>query len=65
LRVLAFPFFLLFMLKTAIVFGEMQAAYCPPCRRQINACLFFGAAMLGIALLAWGVAVYLRSIGAR
>jgi hypothetical protein len=43
LRVLALPFFAMFLLRSRAVGGELTALYCRPCRRQLNFCIFFAA----------------------
>jgi hypothetical protein len=55
LRLLAAPFFVFLMFKSALVRGEFNALYCRPCRRQLNACFLFIAFMVIVALVFWGV----------
>jgi hypothetical protein len=51
LRVVAFPYLLL--MRLGPVLKESDAAYCRPCRRQMNVCLLFlGFLVVLFALLA-------------
>jgi len=51
LLVLAIPFFFWMLFKSRVLRQELTSTYCPPCRRQLNACLFFCAFMLFFALM--------------
>ncbi len=46
LRVLAAPVLFLLMLRSGSVRGEVNAFYCRPCRRQLNASFLFIAFMV-------------------
>jgi hypothetical protein len=53
LRVLAAPFFYLFLLRTPELRTEFVASYCRPCRRQLSFCFFFAAfAVVVVAVVA-------------
>jgi hypothetical protein len=41
LRLLAAPYFLMLLLRSSTLRGEVTALYCRPCRRQLNVCYFF------------------------
>jgi hypothetical protein len=41
LRLLAAPYFLMLLLRSSTLRGEVTALYCRPCRRQLNVCFFF------------------------
>ena len=49
LQVFSFPFWL----KSRYVRREVAAQYCQPCRRSLNAALFFIAFFVAIMLLNW------------
>jgi hypothetical protein len=52
-RVLATPVFLLTLgygPRSSPVWGEISAAYCPLCRRNVNACLLFVVFMTGAVI---------------
>ena len=48
LRLVAAPFF--FLMKSRVVRGEVNALYCPPCRRQLNVCFMFIAFLVVVSL---------------
>jgi hypothetical protein len=46
LRIIAAPFFFMFLPRSGVLQREYSAKYCRPCRRQLNAVLFFAAFMV-------------------
>lgn len=58
LRLLAAPF-LLFMLRSRVVRGEVTALYCRPCRRSLNVSFLFVAFMVVVV----GTVLLLQYLG--
>jgi hypothetical protein len=59
LRLLAAPVFLLLMLNSGGVRGEVNALYCQPCRRQLNVCFLFVAFLVVVV----GMMIALQKLG--